>query len=104
MRSVICSAMLFSSCNCVELRRQFCERLALNFNAGGRLPDDQVDLAPFGIRIRIVFSGMSAAALLALHRRANYGFADIEHVVQIETEVPAGVELNVAPALHGGGT
>src|SRR5262249_11844335 len=55
-----------------------------------------VHLREMRVGLRVVLPRVAASALLALERRQRDRLRDREHRVEIEREVPAGVELAVA--------
>src|ERR1043165_932902 len=53
-------------------------------------------VAPVRVHRRVVVAGVPAAALLPQQRGPGDALADQDHVVQVDREMPAGVELAVA--------
>ena len=83
--------------NLFQLRRHLRQRLARHAEFPSfALPHDAVHLAPFLVVVREIFARVAAAAFRPLERRLRHRFADVEHVLQIERQVPARIVLNVA--------
>ena len=84
----------------LEEFRQFVGHLRLWLLGDGVLAvyksGDHVDVLEFGPEARVVIAGVATAALLALDRGQRGAVRDREHRLQVQCEVPTGVELPVA--------
>src|SRR5664280_3608439 len=60
---------------------------------------DEVHAAPVRVHRRVVLAGVPATAFMTLQSRLGYALRDIQHVAQVQRQVPTRVEL--AMSLHG---
>src|SRR3954451_4543361 len=75
----------------LEVVRHLRQRLAVDLHRPAPLGQHQVDLAPLGVGLRIVVTGVTAATLLALQRRSGDALRNRQHGAQVESGVPARV-------------
>src|SRR5262245_7446390 len=79
-----------------ELRRHRREGLVVESDLSVLLAQHDVDLPPFGIGERVVVAGVPTPALLAFERGHRDALGYPQHVVQVNGQMPTGVEPAVA--------